>query len=111
MALMRGSQSTAGNVADQASRRTARSLTTAPEGAKRPGTVGPGSGAFDRVGQRMQCRPDPGGDQCGPDPVPLLGWWWSAGKPGRQLTSSTRSGVHGGSCGGTRRQRSRCQAG
>ena len=109
MALMRGSQSTAGNVADQASRRTARSLTTAPEGAKRPGTVGLGSGAFDRVGQRMQCRPDPGGDQSGPGLFARLvverREAWSA------VDIVDRSGVHGGSCGGRRRQRSRCQAG
>ena len=45
MALMRGSQSTPINVADQASRRTASSLTTAPEGAKPSGTAGLGSAA------------------------------------------------------------------
>ena len=59
MALTRGSQSTGDNVADQASRRTASSLTIAPQGAKRPGTARLGSAAFDRVGQGMQCRTQP----------------------------------------------------
>jgi hypothetical protein len=71
-------------LADQASRRTTRTLPEAGRSLRR---------------DRRSCSVGTGA---------LLGWWWSAGKPGRQLTIVDRSGVHGGSCGAFGGCRDRC---